>query len=164
LSSGSVFFAKGSSGDDVRSSRWNFGRFFVFEGRVRAGLLRSSQLRMLKSSSPWSLSSKKVGLERNFAQRRWVMDALDSCDALLSGFVRSVDGEALGIGAYDGLDTCRFIIVVVVIVVVVGINGPGRIVAHRRRKLDALNVWFAPWDGSGGGGCLQAFGARSWRG
>jgi hypothetical protein len=74
------------------------------------------------------------------------MDALDSCNALLSVFGCSVDGEALGIDAYNGLVICRFIVVVVV----VGINGPGRIVARRRRKLGALNVWFAPWNGSGG--------------
>ena len=77
------------------------------------------------------------------------MDALDCCDALLSGFGHSVDGETLGIGAYDGIGICCFIIVVVVVVVVVGINGPGRVVARRRRKLDALNVWFAPWNGCG---------------
>ena len=63
-------------------------------------------------------------------------------------------GIAKESGAYDGLGICRFIIIVVVIVVVVvvvvGINGPGRNLAHRRRKLDALNVWFAPWNGSGG--------------
>jgi hypothetical protein len=54
-----VLFAGGSSEEDVGSSWWNFGRFLLFEGRVRAGFLRSSPLRMLKSLSPSSLLSKR---------------------------------------------------------------------------------------------------------
>ncbi len=42
-----VLFAGGSSEDDEGSSWLKFGRFLVFEGRVRAGFLRSSPLRML---------------------------------------------------------------------------------------------------------------------
>ncbi len=63
------------------------------------------------------------------------MGALDSCDALLIGFGRSRELEALGIGAGDGLGCiCRFIVVVVV-----GKSCPEWIIARRRSVGGALN-------------------------